>query len=202
MLDSHRPKHPSELGELFSRGTGDHKVQSWLESQAIVLTDTSFQIVVAITFAVTELSYEALAVVVGLVVAFGAYDVFVQRKVTEIIQHSARSNAIVSSLFPANFHDRLPFPESKNKVAVKQRSSLIILGGRKTSARKFFKDFYGDEERNDEEDRSSMSDSKPIADLYPDTTIMLLDLVGFTAWSSAREPSAVFMLLESIFSAL
>jgi len=29
---------------------------------------------------------------------------------------------------------------------------------------------------------------------------MFADIAGFTAWSSAREPSHVFMLLESIYS--
>jgi class 3 adenylate cyclase len=28
--------------------------------------------------------------------------------------------------------------------------------------------------------------SKPIADLFPETTILFADLVGFTAWSSVR----------------
>jgi class 3 adenylate cyclase len=41
--------------------------------------------------------------------------------------------------------------------------------------------------------------SKPIADLFPDTTIMFADIAGFTAWSSVREPSQVFTLLESIY---
>ena len=42
-------------------------------------------------------------------------------------------------------------------------------------------------------------DSKPIADLFPYTTVMFADIVGFTAWSSVREPSQVFTLLESVF---
>jgi class 3 adenylate cyclase len=37
------------------------------------------------------------------------------------------------------------------------------------------------------------------ADLFPETTIMFADIVGFTAWSSAREPNQVFLLLESIY---
>jgi class 3 adenylate cyclase len=42
--------------------------------------------------------------------------------------------------------------------------------------------------------------SKPIADLFPETTIMFADIAGFTAWSSTREPSAVFTLLEAIYA--
>jgi class 3 adenylate cyclase len=47
----------------------------------------------------------------------------------------------------------------------------------------------------------SSSRSRPIAELFPATTIMMADVVGFTAWSSVREPAQVFMLLEGIFSA-
>lgn len=41
--------------------------------------------------------------------------------------------------------------------------------------------------------------TKPIADYFPHTTILFADIVGFTAWSSAREPSQVFTLLETLF---
>jgi class 3 adenylate cyclase len=41
---------------------------------------------------------------------------------------------------------------------------------------------------------------KPIADLFPNTTVMFADMVGFTAWSSTREPSQVFILLETVYN--
>ncbi|KAL3941484.1 MAG: hypothetical protein SGBAC_004172 [Bacillariaceae sp.] len=40
----------------------------------------------------------------------------------------------------------------------------------------------------------------PMADLFPNTTIVFADIVGFTAWSSAREPQQVFTLLETIYA--
>ena len=43
--------------------------------------------------------------------------------------------------------------------------------------------------------------SKPIADLFTETTIMFADICGFTAWSSVREPSQVFTLLETVYRA-
>ena len=43
--------------------------------------------------------------------------------------------------------------------------------------------------------------AKPIADLFPETTVMFGDIAGFTAWSSMREPSHVFHLLETIYGA-
>ena len=42
--------------------------------------------------------------------------------------------------------------------------------------------------------------SKPLADLYTQCTVMFADITGFTAWSSTREPSMVFILLESIYN--
>ncbi|KAL3756711.1 hypothetical protein ACHAWU_006726, partial [Discostella pseudostelligera] len=39
----------------------------------------------------------------------------------------------------------------------------------------------------------------PIADLFPDTSIMFSDIVGFTKWSSEHSPAEVFQLLEQIF---
>lgn len=52
---------------------------------------------------------------------------------------------------------------------------------------------------------SSTSESgtskKPIADYYPSTTVLFTDVVGFTAWSSVRDPSQVFQLLEAIYGA-
>jgi len=43
--------------------------------------------------------------------------------------------------------------------------------------------------------------SKPMADFYPNTTILMCDIAGFTAWSSARAPADVFRLLETIYGA-
>ncbi|CAJ1965912.1 unnamed protein product [Cylindrotheca closterium] len=40
----------------------------------------------------------------------------------------------------------------------------------------------------------------PMADLFPNTTVVFADIVGFNAWSSAREPAQVFVLLETIHS--
>jgi class 3 adenylate cyclase len=45
----------------------------------------------------------------------------------------------------------------------------------------------------------SLTTTKPLADLFLDTTVMFADICGFTAWSSVREPSQVFLLLESVY---
>merc|ERR1711988_30658 len=43
--------------------------------------------------------------------------------------------------------------------------------------------------------------NKPIADLFTDTTVLFADIAGFTAWSSVREPTQVFTLLETVYGA-
>ena len=43
--------------------------------------------------------------------------------------------------------------------------------------------------------------SKPIADLFTETTVLFADIAGFTAWSSVREPAQVFTLLETLYHA-
>lgn len=37
------------------------------------------------------------------------------------------------------------------------------------------------------------------ADLFPHATVFFADIAGFTSWSSVREPSQVFTLLETIY---
>lgn len=46
----------------------------------------------------------------------------------------------------------------------------------------------------------AITKDEPIADLFPEATVMFADISGFTAWSSTREPTQVFKLLETIYS--
>jgi class 3 adenylate cyclase len=46
-----------------------------------------------------------------------------------------------------------------------------------------------------------LEDSDPIADSFENTTVLFADIVGFTQWSSGREPTHVFRLLENICGA-
>ena len=41
----------------------------------------------------------------------------------------------------------------------------------------------------------------PMADLFPDTSVLFADIVGFEAWSSQREPTQCLTLLETIYAA-
>ncbi|CAJ1930905.1 unnamed protein product [Cylindrotheca closterium] len=48
--------------------------------------------------------------------------------------------------------------------------------------------------------KDEIGGAAPLADLFPSTTVIFADIVGFTAWASAREPDQVFILLESLYS--
>jgi class 3 adenylate cyclase len=54
---------------------------------------------------------------------------------------------------------------------------------------------------NDKSDEFGFGLGKPIADLFPHTTVLFADIVGFTAWSSEREPEQVFTLLQTVYHA-
>ncbi|CAB9506494.1 Receptor-type guanylate cyclase gcy [Seminavis robusta] len=82
-----------------------------------------------------------------------------------------------------------PAPEEKAKNAFLNTGSRLMAGNNALAA----------VDESGVATSETIFGSKPIADLFPATTIMFGDMVGFTAWSSAREPSQVFTLLETIY---
>lgn len=90
----------------------------------------------------------------------------------------------MSSLFPQNVADRLMEAndaEKKGKgfVAPNRRLKSFLTGD------------------NEDDDQAL----QPIADLFPDCTVMFADISGFTAWSSTRDPAQVFILLQTVYQA-
>ena len=91
---------------------------------------------------------------------FAAYDYMVHSRNKKITAVAERSNAVVRSLFPETVRDRLMEGSDQNAVS----------------------------KLKDGESADGASKSRPIADLFPETTIMFADIAGFTAWASTREP--------------
>jgi class 3 adenylate cyclase len=126
-----------------------------------------------------------------LAVTFVLYDRFVNKKNKKILQAAKESHAIISSLFPAQVRSRV-FQNQSSKD-----EELECTPTNSNSEKTFAElhngvgDTHGD----------FMYNTKPIADLFPDATILFADIVGFTAWSSVREPTQVFILLETLFRA-
>jgi class 3 adenylate cyclase len=112
-------------------------------------------------------------------IVFFIYDMLVQRRNEKIIANAARSNAIVSSMFPDAIRDRL-LQQNDTQSKHGQLKSFLM---------------------NKEGNASGTMLSKPMADLFLETTVLFADVSGFTAWSSVRDPSQVFTLLESVYNA-
>ncbi|KAL7561134.1 hypothetical protein ACA910_004617 [Epithemia clementina (nom. ined.)] len=126
---------------------------------------------------------------------FVIYDWTVQRRNTKVVSKAKQTNAIVSALFPSNVRDRIlrdAEEQAKHAEENNQRNKLAFGSAQKQQLKSFL----------DGEDANMASHpfgTKPIADLFPSATVMFADIVGFTAWSSAREPTQVFTLLETVY---
>ena len=114
----------------------------------------------------------AAAVFFLMAFAFVAFAMFVQRRNDKVIAAAARTNAIVAQMFPGTVRDRLLAPqEEKGK------------SGRVAAPKTGLKNFLDD--GNSEGPINMIQNSQPLADLFPEATIMFADLVGFTAWSKS-----------------
>ena len=74
-------------------------------------------------------------------------------------------------------------------------------GGSQPKRLKSFLNDGKDDDVISQSNRGKARLSKPIAELFPDTTVYFSDISGFTAWSSVREPAHVFTLLETLYGA-
>ena len=117
---------------------------------------------------------------------FVLYDVLVQRRQNKVMSSAVKTDAIVASLFPEQFRDQL--------YGVVSQSNKYI------SSKEMLQNFASNLTGEGVGSGQVPVLSKPVADLYPNATVLMADLAGFTAWSSIREPSQVFTLLEQIFS--
>jgi class 3 adenylate cyclase len=108
---------------------------------------------------------------------FYIYDLLVQQRNEKIVVTAARSNAIVSSMFPDAIRDRL-LQQNEAKSKQGHLKSFLV---------------------NSEDEKNGNRSSKPLADLFLETTVLFADICGFTAWSSVRDPTQVFSLLEGVY---
>lgn len=139
-------------------------------------TPAVFSIVVSIAFFIMTLT-------------FFTYDYVVHRRNKKVVRTAANSNAIVSSLFPSTVRDRLFVQENEEAP-----TSLV---------QRFFQHPMPnilEDETDDQADGLNIDTTSPIADEFTECTVMFADIVGFTSWSSTRDPVAVFTLLESIYN--
>jgi class 3 adenylate cyclase len=111
------------------------------------------------------------------IILFLVYNHLVEERQHKVLSQAAASTAIVSSLFPKEIQQRLMQRQEGQSKQKKTGLTTFLAGG----------------ERDSSDDRDAM------ADLFPSCTVMFADIAGFTAWSSTREPSQVFILLQTLF---
>jgi class 3 adenylate cyclase len=122
----------------------------------------------------------SIFVFTGLIFIF--YDYLVHRRQRFLAEAAYKSNAIVSALFPQIVRDRL-FDDTNR------------------SAQKGLKHFVNQTSAPTLDQREDLMKKAPIADLFTNATVMFGDISGFTAWSSTRQPTEVFVLLETLYGA-
>ncbi|CAJ1939145.1 unnamed protein product [Cylindrotheca closterium] len=122
----------------------------------------------------------ACCIALFLMVVFHLHNRLSKAREAKLFASAQSSAAMVSSLFPSAVQSRL-MAEVEGKKQDNRRLILERSGSMNFQAAK------------------ELVDSKPIADFFPEATIMFADICGFTAWSSMREPSQVFTLLESLY---
>eukprot|EP00980_Cylindrotheca_fusiformis_P012399 scaffold3044_cov103-Cylindrotheca_fusiformis.AAC.2 len=137
--------------------------------------DVVYTVVVVVIFVFTTL-------------VFLLYDFSVGRRQRIVMERYSKQDRIVADVFPTAIRDRLYENQTKNMVngdAADLVGDNRSLGLDNSFVRK----------------ASTMDGSAPLAELFPSVTVVFADLVGFTAWSSTREPHHVFILLETIYGA-
>jgi len=122
---------------------------------------------------------------------FVGYDKLVAMRQQSVMKAAVQSTTIISSLFPSNIRDRLMENNTRTSITAVDANMSSMLQPHKTRLRTFL--------NNGEPSDSDYN--KPIADLFTDTTVLFADIAGFTAWSSVREPTQVFTLLETVYGA-
>lgn len=116
---------------------------------------------------------------------FLKYDQFVQLRTKKVAGLTARSNQIVSSLFPSSVKERL-YQEKTEEQFYKSSShgngSIMSMsfGQSKHSLKGFLAGDTMIPSNNDvlECDENDMYKTKPIADLFPEVTVLFADIVG------------------------
>jgi hypothetical protein len=119
------------------------------------------------------------------ILMFCLYDRLVERRQRFVLHKAVQSTAIVSSLFPKSVRERL----------MEMSTEKDMSGSNAARSNSRLKSLMG------EESKENAENSKPIADLFPNCTVMFADISGFTAWSSSREPAQVFTLLQAVYQA-
>jgi class 3 adenylate cyclase len=115
---------------------------------------------------------------------FIMYDCFVERRQKYVMDKAVTTSAIVTSLFPIAVREQM-LSETRKKDLKASRDkhdgkSNYMQGVTNNNGILIY-------------------NTKPLASFYVETTIFFGDIAGFTSWSSSRDASQVFVLLETMY---
>ncbi len=114
--------------------------------------------------------------------------------------HHKDNNLLAGNTKDESSHDDDSLDEHTLHSTATQSQNPMIKEPQMTQIKNILK-----EENNEREDDSqgipglTIPETKPIADFFPHCTVLFADIVGFNAWSSSREPTQVFTLLQSVY---
>jgi class 3 adenylate cyclase len=171
-----------------------------------------------------------MAIFLGTLAVFLMYETSAQRRMKSVMDSAIKTTRILAGLFPSNVHERLfrsgrgdassrnnhhhafattNTNDGKNPAGNEEAAGGAAGTSNKTTDAHHLKDFMGEGKKptnnggggSHAEVVNGMYTTLPIADLFPNTTIFFADITGFSTWSSNREPTQVFILLETVFRA-
>jgi Adenylate and Guanylate cyclase catalytic domain len=116
------------------------------------------------------------------------YDRMVTRRQEKTMVSAIRSGKLVASLFPSTVVDRV-MEDAHAGEGNKKPSMMSETSKQATSI-------------DSGENQVGFFKTRPIADFFPQCTIIFADIAGFTSWASTRQPHQVFTLLETLYGSL
>lgn len=167
--------------DSLSSGGAEHCVYTMimyptqsLEAESTTMEPLYYSLMVVAIFCFTAL-------------AFLFFDCLVTRRQDRIFKTAKKQNAIVSSLFPTNIRKKL-----MEEADTEGRS------GRKKNNKISPSAFLQSNEATGDPSAIGILGDKPIADLFPETTIMFADIAGFTGTTFI--PTSALLILSLVLS--
>ncbi|KAL7539889.1 hypothetical protein ACHAXR_009680 [Thalassiosira sp. AJA248-18] len=137
------------------------------------------------------------------VLLFLTYEYLLKKREVTMIKALNKASKIVNDHFPEYLRDRM-FSGSGEKmspaVQMKKNDRIIVRTNSHDSLQGFLRTNSNlASQIEDTTPETTMLQLPPLADLFASVTVMFADISGFTAWSSERQPTHVFILLERLF---
>jgi class 3 adenylate cyclase len=142
------------------------------------------------------MTFASIGIFIFTSIVFAIYHYQVERREQREINTSTKTDAIVASLFPLWIRNK-----TLHKIQVKKSSNLHSATTTSTAIHDHSSNVFNASSSNNI-DTTIILLSNPIIGVYPNTTVLFADIMGFTAWSVGKSPIQVFTLLETIYGAI